>query len=101
MLEPGTFIALDPANRDILTDWLATAGTGTIDTVIDLLPRPWNVAGPHTIIGVFEKGKETASWLIVGYGARWTLARCGDGYLSNACATLGEALRLIDDAVRN
>ncbi len=101
MLEPESFMALDPANREILTDWLDLARSGPIDTVVDFSLRPWNVAGAHSIIGVFEKGEESASWLIVGSGCEWTLARCRDGHLSDVCATLPGTLRLIDVAVRS
>jgi hypothetical protein len=101
MLEPGTFMALDSASRDVLTDWLARAGTGPIDTVIDLSLRRWNVAGPRSIIGVFEKGNDSASWLIIGYGSWWILARCGDGHLSDPRASLAETLSLIDTAIQD
>jgi hypothetical protein len=104
MLQAGTFTALDPASRDSLSDWLTIAatdaGAGGIDTVLDLSPRPWKVAGARTIIGVFEKGKGSATWLIVRHRSLWTLARCDDGSVSDACTTLAEILGLIDDALR-
>jgi hypothetical protein len=98
MLQTGTFTALDPASRDSLSNWLARVGC--IDTVLDLSPRPWKVAGARTIIGVFEEGKDQASWLIIGQCSVWTLARCDDGSIAGPCATLAEILRLIDAAPR-
>jgi hypothetical protein len=106
MLLAGTFTGLDPASRASLTDWLASAtegagaGAGRIDTVLDLSHRPWNVADAQTIIGVFEQGKPSASWLIVWHRSLWTLVRCGDGAVSEACPALGDILGLLDDALR-
>jgi len=94
MLQAGTFTALDPSSRDSLSNWLD--GMGRIDTVIDLSPRPWKVAGTRTIIGVFERGKPLASWLIVAEQSVWTLAACDDGAVSEPCTTLAEILKVID-----
>jgi hypothetical protein len=103
MLEPGTFAALDPVSRDMLSDWLLSAtsavGRGRIDTVLDLSPRPWKVAGTSCVIGVFEPGAKSASWLIVGYGTGWTLAQCRSGSVSEPGVTLAEALEQIDEAL--
>ncbi len=106
MLLAGTFTGLDSASRASLTDWLASAaagagaGAGCIDTVLDLSHRPWRVADARTIIGVFERGKPSASWLIVRHRSLWTLVRCGDSAVSETRSTLGEILGLIDDALR-
>jgi hypothetical protein len=98
MLLAGTFTGLDPASRAALSDWVA--GAGGIDTVVDLSHRPWNIAGADTIIGVFEHGKPSASWLIVLHRSRWTLARCDDHSVSETYPALGEILGLIDDTLR-
>jgi hypothetical protein len=110
MLLAGTFNELDATSRATLGDWLASAsngsGAGRIDTVLDLSRRPWNVADARTIIGVFEPGQGSASWLLVGHvghvghRAAWTLVRCEDGFVSETRPTLGEILGLIDDALR-
>nr|WP_294509174.1 hypothetical protein [uncultured Rhodopila sp.] len=106
MVLAGTFTGIDPASRRSLSDWLAAAvsdaerGIGRIDSVSDLSRRPWRVSDARTIIGVFEKGKESASWLIVGHQALWTLVRCQDGFVSESCSTLREVLTQIDEALR-
>jgi hypothetical protein len=102
MLLAGTFTGLDPVSRASLAEWLAgaRAGAGRIDTVVDLSHRPWNVADARTVIGVFEQGKPSASWLIVRHRSAWTLVQCGDGAVLETCPTLGELLGLIDDALR-
>jgi hypothetical protein len=89
-----TLTTLDPANRDILSAWVAAADR--IDTVLDLSPRAWNVPGNRTIIGVFERGKPLASWLIVAEQSVWTLAACDDGAVSEPCTALAEILKVID-----
>jgi hypothetical protein len=98
MLLAGTFSGLDCVSRASLAAWLA--GAGGIDTVLDLSQRPWNVADAAAIIGVFERGNASASWLIVRHRSLWTLVRCGDAAVCETCATLGDILRLIDDALR-
>jgi hypothetical protein len=96
MLLAGTFTGLDSASRARLADWLAGMGAGGIDTVLDLSHRPWKVADARTIIGVFERGKPSASWLIVRHQSLWTLIQCGDGAVSETRSTLGDILGLID-----
>jgi hypothetical protein len=63
---------------------------------MDLSVRPWGVNGAGVIIGVFDAGEDRASWLIVGHSAGWTLARCGDGFISDVMISLPAALALID-----
>ncbi|WP_428491320.1 hypothetical protein [Rhodopila sp.] len=93
-LPAGTFTGLDIADRQTLADWLEDADG--IDTVMDFSPRRWNVAGARGILGVFEAGREIATWLIVREGSGWILLRCRDGSISNLTSRLADVLRLID-----
>jgi len=104
MQQAETCAALDPADRDLLSAWLAAHDR--IDAVLDLSPRAWRIPGgripggripgDRTIIGVFETGRPQASWLIVAEQSVWVLAHCADGTVSEPCATLAEILALID-----
>nr|WP_294521651.1 hypothetical protein [uncultured Rhodopila sp.] len=102
MLLAGTFTGLDPESRRSLSDWLdampigTQAGAGRIDSVVDLSRRPWRVTDASAIIGVFEKGMDSASWLIIGHQALWTLVRCEDSTVSETCSTLREILTLVN-----
>ena len=93
-LPAGTFTGLDIADRQVLADWLQDVDG--IDTVMDFFPRRWNVAGARGILGVFETGKQTATWLIVRHGSGWVLLRCQDSFVSNLTIGLVDILRLID-----
>lgn len=99
VLRAGTFTQLDEADREVLLAWANRAGISGIDTVIDLAVRPWNVAGARVVVGVFEINKARASWLIVRHGSGWTLARCGDGFVSDVSPSLPDILTMIDDEV--
>jgi hypothetical protein len=94
MQHSETLTALDPASRDILSAWLGA--TDRIDAVLDLSSRPWKIPGDRTIIGVFKKGRQRASWLIVAEQSVWTLSDCDDGAVSESCTTLAETLKVID-----
>jgi hypothetical protein len=96
----GTFAGLDTSDRQVLSDWLDRAGARGIDVVMDLSLRPWNIAGVHAIVGVFEAGKGSASWLVVQAGSGWLLARCQDGFVSDEMTSLPAALALIDTGAR-
>ena len=63
---------------------------------MDLSVRPWGIAGAGAIVGVFEAGKEKASWLLLRHWSGWTLARCADGFVSDAMMSLPAILALID-----
>jgi hypothetical protein len=91
-----TYAGLDEAERQALSDWLDYAGARGIDAAMDLSVRPWGVAGAGAIVGVFEAGKEKASWLLLRHEAGWTLARCADGFVSDAMFSLSATLALID-----
>jgi hypothetical protein len=95
VLPAGTFNGLDVADRQVLSDWLDCARG--IDAVTDLTVRPWNIAGPRAILGVFETDRDQASWLIVRDGSGWTLARCADGLVSEVLDSLADILGLIDE----
>jgi hypothetical protein len=95
---PGspTFAGLDEDDQQILSAWLDRAGARGIDAALDLSVRPWGVSGVGAIIGVFGAGEDRASWLIVGHGPGWTLARCADGFVSDVMSSLPAILALID-----
>jgi len=87
---------LDECDLQVLVAWLGHARTRGIDAIMDLTVRPWNVSGAEAILGVFESHNEQASWLIVRCVSGWTVARCADGFVSNASIFLAEILDLID-----
>ncbi len=89
-------MGLDDADQDTLSAWLSRAAARGIDAAIDLSVRPWGVSGVGAIIGVFDVGRDQASWLIVGHGCDWTLARCADGFISPVMISLPAVLALID-----
>jgi hypothetical protein len=91
-----TYAGLDKADRLVLLDWLDDAGARGIDAAMDLSVRPWGVAGAGAIVGVFEAGREKASWLLLRHWAGWTLARCADGFVSDPMMSLPAILALID-----
>lgn len=92
------FTGLDIADQQALSDWLD--GAVGIDAVKDLTVRPWNIAGPRAILGVFETDQDQASWLIVRHGSGWTLARRADGLVSDVLELLADILGLIDEQRR-
>jgi hypothetical protein len=95
---PGAriFAGLDDAERRVLLDWLDRACARGIDLVMDFSMRPWNISGVCAIVGVFEAGQGSASWLIVRAGSGWLLARCADGFVSDEMISLSAVLRLIE-----
>jgi hypothetical protein len=94
MLEAGSFKALDSTDRQALSDWLDHASD--IDSVMDLAPRPWNISGASSILGIFEARRNQATWLMVRDASGWALARCQDGFVSDVFDSIPEILRLID-----
>ena len=95
MLRVGSFAGLDPVDREILSDWHKTIADRSIDMIADMSLRSWNTIGARVIVGVFERGKEAASWLVVKYHDSWILVNCADGTASAEYATLAEVLALI------
>jgi hypothetical protein len=95
--QAGSFTRLDKADAQILADWLERAEARGIDAAIDLSVRPWNIAGVRFIVGIFEKDRSEASWLIVRCSAGWMLARCSDGFVSDVSVALSDTLALIGD----
>ena len=91
-----TFAGLDDADRRILAGWLDRAGARGIEVALDLSMRPWNIAGVQAIVGVFEAGRNSASWLLVRSSAGWMMARCDDGFVSDEMISLPAVLALID-----
>ncbi len=86
----------DADDRQVLSDWLTRARADGIDKAIDLAGRPWRIDGPRAIVGVFEKAKDQASWLIVRDSSGWVLISCEDGFVSDVSAALSDVLALID-----
>jgi hypothetical protein len=91
---------LNGADGRVLSDWLEQAEARGIDAAIDLSVRPWNIAGIRIIVGIFERDRSEASWLIVGCPAGWLLAGCASGFVSDVSAALCDILALISDDVR-
>jgi hypothetical protein len=90
-----TFGRLSQVDRQYLGEWLREARAIGIDLVEDLTSRPWPHAVTGTVIGVFQKGAETASWLVIGHNDTWAVAGCSDSSVSRACSSLTEALAVI------
>ena len=95
MLWVGSFGGLDAADREVLSNWHRTIADRRIDMIVDMSLRAWNTAGARVIIGVFEQGKDIASWLVVEYHGSWILVHCADHTASAEFATLAEVLTLI------
>jgi hypothetical protein len=98
--QAGSFIGLDRADGQILLAWLEQAEMRGIDAAIDLSVRPWNIAGVAGVVGIFERNRSKASWLIVRCPAGWMLADCADGAISDVSAALSDILALIGDELR-
>jgi hypothetical protein len=94
------FTRLEASDRNVLAHWLEDARRHGVDAVIDLTVRPWNIACTPIIVGIFEKNRAEASWLIVHCPDGWMLANCTDGSILGVCAALLDILALIEDAPR-
>jgi hypothetical protein len=92
-----SFTELESADGQILSDWLEQARARGIDTAIDMSVRPWNVVGVRIVVGIFERDRLEATWLIVHCPAGWMLAGCSDGSISEVLAALSDVLALIGD----
>jgi hypothetical protein len=95
-----SFMGLEWADGQILSDWLEQAEARDIDAAIDLSLRPWHIAGVPVIVGIFERNRSEASWLIVRSPAGWMLAGCSDGSISDVSTALTDVLALIGDEFR-
>jgi hypothetical protein len=100
VLQADIFARLEASDGTILAHWLENALRHGIDAAIDLSVRPWNIAGNPIIVGIFEKNRAEASWLIVHCSDGWMLANCSDGSVSPVSAALSDILALIGDAQR-
>jgi hypothetical protein len=98
MVEPGTFVELDLAERQVLTDWLARARSFGIDAAIDMKDRDWKAMTGCCIIGVFADGGTVAAWLVVGHDGDWVLANCASGFVSHPAQSLAAVLAMIEAA---
>jgi hypothetical protein len=94
------FMGLDKADGQILSDWLEQAEARGIDAAIDLSVRPWHIASAPIIVGIFEKNRSKASWLLVRCPAGWMLAGCSNGSISDVSSRLTDILALIGDEPR-
>jgi hypothetical protein len=97
VVQAAKLTGLEAADHRVLADWLDSA-EGAFDTVVDRAARRWRIDGARAIIGVFERGKPHASWLMVRGHAGWVVARCEDGFISDVSTALPEILELIDMA---
>jgi len=91
----GGIGGLTPEDGAVLEDWLSAARNAGIETVSDLTARPWQVAQPDLVIGVFETGQTAASWLVIRAQGRWVVATVPNDTVSDAHVMLADALRLI------
>jgi hypothetical protein len=90
-----TFSRLSPVDRQYLDEWLHDARTNGIDSVEDLTSRPWPSAVAGTVIGVFQTGAESASWLVICHNGAWVVACCAEGTVSPTRHSLADALAVI------
>jgi hypothetical protein len=90
-----SFSGLSPSELRHLREWRNAAAAIDVDAVEDLASRPWPCPIAGTVIGVFQKGVETAGWLVVGQDASWVVACCLQGTVSRAFHSLAEALATI------
>ena len=89
------FRALTPEERVYLQGWWKQASIAGIETIEDLMTRPWPRPVAETIIGVFRTGEELATWMVIGRDGAWVVASCSDGTVSGASDTLAAALAQI------
>lgn len=87
--------ALTANERSCLRRWQIAARDLGIDLVEDLADRPWPCQVAAAVIGVYQAGRETASWLVIGHNGRWAVADCAAGTVSRAVASLADALALV------
>ena len=86
------FRALTPDERVTLHGWWKEASAAGIETIEDLMTRPWPRPVAGTIIGVFRADEELAKWMVIGRDGAWVVACCSDGMVSSAFDTLAAAL---------
>jgi hypothetical protein len=89
------FSALSANERSCLQEWQEAALAIGVDAVEDLLQRPWPGPIAETIIGIFRRDDDQASWLIVGQDGEWVVASCASGGVSHPFGSLADALSLI------
>jgi hypothetical protein len=95
--EAGTITGLDGADAQILSGWFGRVSAVGIDSILDLSARPWMIDGPQAIMGIFEKQKDQASWLILRCCSGWMLIDCRSGFISDVSAALDDVLMLIGE----
>lgn len=89
------FVGLSAQERRLLRDWRAAAWAVGVDAIEDLASRPWPYPMSGIVIGVFEAGVESASWLVIGHNGSWAVASCAEGSVSPPFHSLAEALAVI------
>lgn len=92
------FAGLTPAERRELAKWLRHCSD--VSAVEDLSARSWNIPGARTILGVFEAGRDRASWLLIHDGWDWTVGSCDTGMVSDPPLPLHDVLALIASGER-
>ena len=89
------FSSLTSDERGYLLRWLETVRDLGIDGVEDLTHRAWPCPILGAVIGVFQSGGCSASWLIVGQNGFWVTADCVTGSVSNRVGSLEQALLVL------
>ena len=89
------FIGLSAQERRLLRDWRTAAWPAGVDAIEDLASRPWPHPISGIVIGVFEAGAESATWLVIGHNGSWAVASCAEGSVSPPFDSLAEALAVI------
>jgi hypothetical protein len=89
------FSGLSANERTCLQVWQDAARAAGVDAVEDLRQRPWPCPIADAIIGVFRRGDDQASWIVVGQDGQWVVACCASGGVSRPFGSLADALALI------
>ena len=86
------FRGLTPDEHAYLQNWHKLAAMVGIDSVEDLMSRPWPCPVADAIIGVYSFGEEMAKWMVIGQDGIWVVACCSDGTVSKQFDSLEGAL---------
>jgi hypothetical protein len=96
VLQPAEqFRLMTPEDRTYLCTWWKLASAAGIDMVEDLMDRPWPRPVADSIIGIFRRGEELATWMVIGQDGAWVVACCSDGRVSTPFESLARALSQI------
>jgi hypothetical protein len=87
-----SFNGLSLEESRYLREWQAQARAFGVDGVEDLAGRSWPCPIDGVVLGVFMRGDQAASWLVVKHNGEWAVARCDDLSVSRPVDSLAEAL---------